>query len=54
MGLELSASVSSLRLEEASPLNASPTFALGAWAALRKASAPFFMDGTEDENPFEF
>ena len=41
MGLELSASVSSLHLEEASPLNTSPTFTLGAWSVLRKASAPF-------------
>lgn len=54
VGLELSASVSSLCLGEASSSTAPPNLALGAWATLRKASAPFFVDGTEGDTSFEF
>ena len=54
-GLDLSASVSSLCLEEVASSSVMPsTFALGAWANLRKASAPFFVDGTKGETSFEF
>lgn len=53
VGLELSASVSSLCLEEAS--SAAPSnFALAAWMSLREASAPLFADGTGGEISFEF
>lgn len=54
VGLDLSASVSSLCLEETSSSATSSTFALGAWATLRKASAPFFADGAEGETSLEF
>lgn len=53
-GNTLSASVSSLCLGEAPPLSMPSTFALDAWAALRKASAPYVVDGTDGEPSFGF
>lgn len=53
VGLELSASVSSLHLEEAPP-SVAPSNFLATWATLRKASTPFFAGGTEGETPLEF
>jgi len=49
VGLELSASVSSLHLEEAPP-SATPSNFLATWATLRKASTPFFAGGTASVN----
>lgn len=55
--LEISASISSLCLEDTSSTASASTvstLALGAWAALRKTSAPFFADDAEGSTPLEF
>ena len=56
-GIDLAASVSSLSLEalpSTGPLAALSTVILGAWSAMRKASAPFIVSNEAAKTSLEF